>query len=141
MEDVLLDAFGIVAGRDQWADSANNHVTFLNSSRLGVFDPVGLYFIDDGPPLAFDVNGPKRTDVLGGARTKVKFVTQFIQSVDGIVCVGQFIFVESQNALVVLIQSISDLLMGIFRVFQAPRLCSVFSAVRNLGLLVFWRSV
>ena len=74
VEDVLLDAFGIVAGWNQWAESANNHVTFFNSSGLGVFDAVRLDSIDDGPPFAFDVNGPKRTNVIGGARTKVKFI-------------------------------------------------------------------
>ena len=74
MKDILLNAFRGVARRNEWTNGSNNDVTLFNSSRLGVFDAVRLHSVDNGPPLAFDVDGSKRTDVIGGAQAKVKFV-------------------------------------------------------------------
>ena len=57
MEEILLDAFWLVARRDQRAGSSDDHVAFFNASRLSVFDPVGFDVVDDGAPFAIDVDG------------------------------------------------------------------------------------
>ena len=82
MENIFLDAFGLVAGRYQGAGGSHDHVAFFNSSSLRVLDAVRLDAVDDGAPLAVDVDGPERTDVIGGTRAKVNLVVQLVQSFD-----------------------------------------------------------
>ena len=140
MENIFLDAFGLVAGRDQGAGGSHDHVAFFNSSGLRVLDAVRLDAVDDGAPLAVDIDGPERTDVIGGTWAEIRFVVQLVQSVDRVVSVGHFVLVESQDGLVVLVQGLLHFMLGIFRVFQAPGLGRVFGAVRNLDVLVLWLS-
>ena len=136
MENILLHTFGLVAGRDQGAGGADDNVAFLNSSSLRVLDAVRLDVVDDGAPLAFHVDGPKRTDVVGGTRAEVRLVVQLVQSVDRILSVGQFVLVESHDGLVVVVQGLLDFVLGIFRIFQTPGLGRVFGTVWNLNVLV-----
>jgi len=136
MENILLDAFGLVAGRDQGAGGAHDHLAFFNSSSLRVLDAVRLDAVDDGAPLAVDVDGTKWTDVIGGTGAEVDLVVQFVQSVDRVLSAGQFVLVESYDGLVVFVQGLLHFMLGILRVFQAPRLGRVFGAVRNLDILV-----
>lgn len=138
MENVLLDALGLVAGRDQGTGGAHDHVAFLNSGRLRVLDAVGLDVVDDGTPLAVNVDGTKGTHVIGGTRAQVNLVVQLVQSVDRVFRVRQFVLVESDDGLVVLVQGLLHFVLGIFVVFQAPRLGRVFGAVRDLDVLVPW---
>ena len=132
MEDILLYAFGGVARRNQWANGSYNNVTFFNSSRLGVFDAVRFHSVDNGPPLAFDVDGSKRTDVIGGAQAKVKFVVQFIESVDRIVCICQLIFIECLERFDSVRQEQIGYRSVVISSLQETKTLSVFCGMRNL---------
>lgn len=94
MEDGLLDAFGLVTRRDQWTCCTDDHIAFFNTSRLGVFDAIRFDSIDDRPPLAIDVDGPKRLDITGCTGAKVNLVAQLVQSIHRAGSFRQHIFVQ-----------------------------------------------
>ena len=142
VEDVLLDALGLVAGRNQRASGADDDVAFLNASRLGVLDTVRLDVVDDGAPLAVDVDGTERLDVAGRTRAKINFIEQFLDSVNRAARVDQRIFVEIDNSLVVLIKGLLDFYNRILGIFQTPRFSGIFGALWNGGVFISrWRAV
>ena len=64
-KNIFLYAPGLVTRRNQGACVANYNFTFVNASRLRVFNAVGLNVVDDGAPITTHVNGTKRTNIIG----------------------------------------------------------------------------
>ena len=135
-KNIFLYAPGLVTRMNQGACVANYNFTFVNASRLRVFNAVGLNVVDDGAPITIHVNGTKRTNIIGWTRTQVNFFVQFIQSVDGFFSDCQFVLVEIDDGLVMMVKSMLHFMLWVLVVFQAPRLGRVFSAVWNFN--IFW---
>ena len=121
-KNIFLYAPGLVTRRNQGACVANYNFTFVNASRLRVFNAVGLNVVDDGAPITIHVNGTKRTNIIGWTRTQVNFFVQFIQSVDGFFSDCQFVLVEIDGGLVMMFKSMLHFVLWVLVVFQAPGL-------------------
>lgn len=136
--DVLLEALGLVASRDQWARFTSSiGIAFFDAGVLIELDSVGLDLVDNDAPLAIDVNSTKRLDVGGRAWAQVGLFFQLGQSVDRVGCVGCYVLVQGQNGFVVLVKSVDNIVRWILRVLQTPGLGGVLGAGRDLRLVGF----
>ena len=65
VENILLNTFRFVAGRDQWTGRADVDVTFLDAGRLSEQVIVRLDFVDNNAPLSVDIDRSHRLNVSG----------------------------------------------------------------------------
>jgi len=136
MEYILLKTLGIVTRGHQWARRVLINFALFDTDVLVEFVAVGLDFVDNDAPFAFNVNGPQRLSVRSCGRTQISLLFQFTECVNGIHRVDNGILIKSQNGLVVLVQGVLDIVDRVFRVFQTPGLGGVLGAGRDLGFVV-----
>ena len=139
VENVLLDALGLVARRNQRTRVTDDDVTFFNAAGLREFDTVRLDSVDDGPPFPIDVDGAEGLDVAGGTRTKINFIILRVNAINRFDGIDECIFENRLDGVIVLVKGLLDFYKRIFRVFQAPSFSGISRAVGNFGI-VFWRS-
>ena len=119
--DVLLETLGLVAWGDQGAGLSGSGA-LLDTGSLGQGLVVGLHSVDDDSPFPGGVDGSPGLDVGGDWGAEVSLLHNLLQSLHAVLSVGQDILVDSLDSLVVVLQSVLDLIGGIFRILQAPGL-------------------
>ena len=119
--DVLLEALGLVAGRDEGAGLSSSGA-LLNAGGLGESLVVSLHSVDDNPPLSVSVDGSPGLDVGGDGGAEVGLLHDLLQSLHAVLSVGEHILVDGLDTLVVVLESVLNLVCGIFRILQAPSL-------------------
>jgi len=135
--DVLLNAFGFIAGRNQWARSASGgSVALFDTGVLVELVVVRFDFVDNYSPFSLNVDGTQRLNVSGGAWAQVRLLFDFVQSVYRVLGVDSNVLVQGQNGLVVLIQSVDHVVGRIFGVFEAPVLGRILGASGDFGLVL-----
>ena len=95
---------------------------------------MGFYVVNYNAPLAMDINGSQRLDVGSFRGTQVGFLDDFLQTVDGVIGVGQHVFVHLLDGIVVIFDGFLNFVSGIFGIFQAPR----FGVVYGTGWGTSW---
>ena len=126
--DVLLETLGLVAWGDKGTGLSGGGA-LLNTGSLGQGLVVGLHSVDDDSPFPGGVDGSPGLDVGGDGGAEVSLLHNLDQSLHAVLSVGQDILVDSLNSLVVVLQSVLDLVGGIFRILQAPSLGVSFAAL------------
>ena len=119
--DVLLETLGLVTRRDEGTGLSGGGA-LLNTGSLGQGLVVGLHAVDDDSPLPGGVDGSPGLDVGGDGGTEVGLLHNLLQSLHAVLGVGQDVLVDGLNSLVMVLESVLDLVGGIFRVLQAPSL-------------------
>ena len=117
--DRLLQAFGFVAVWDQRTGGPFCGA-LLNPCSLREGLVVGLHIVDNDPPLATDVDGPLGLDVAGLRRAQIGFVIQLLQSVNRVLCVGHYFFVQLPDIFLVVLQGLLDLVFGVLFILNTP---------------------
>lgn len=113
--DGLLDALGLVALRDEGALGAGSGAG-LDSGGLGEGLVVSLDMVDDDLPIAVDVDGPQGLDIGGLGGAEVGLLDDLVQPVDAVVSVGQDVLVHLLDGVVVVFESLLDLIGGVLLV-------------------------
>ena len=119
--DVLLQTLGLVAWRDERARLSGSGA-LLNTGSLGQGLVVGLHSVDDDSPFASSVDGSPGLDVGGDGGAEVGLLHDLLQSLHAVLSVGEHILVDGLDTLVVVLESVLNLVCGIFRILQAPSL-------------------
>ena len=119
--DVLLEALGLVAGRDEGAGLSSSGA-LLNAGGLGESLVVSLHSVDDNPPLSVSVDGSPGLDVGGDGGAEGSLLDDLLQSLHAVLGIGQHVLVDGLDTLVVVLESMLDLIGGIFSVLQTPSL-------------------
>jgi len=119
--DVLLETLGLVTRRDEGTGLSGGGA-LLNTGSLGQGLVVGLHAVDDDSPFPGGVDGSPGLDVGGDGGTEVGLLHNLLQSLHAVLGVGQDVLVDGLNSLVMVLESVLDLVGGIFRVLQAPSL-------------------
>jgi len=119
--DVLLETLGLIAGRDEGTGLSGGGA-LLNTGSLGQGLVVGLHSVDDDPPFPGGVDGPPGLDVGGDGGTEISLLDNIQQSLHAVLSVGQDVLVDGLDSLVVVLESVLDLVGGIFSILQAPSL-------------------
>lgn len=142
--DVLLKTLGLVAGWDQWAGLPSSGA-LLDTGGLGESLVVSLHTVDNNPPLAVSVDGSLRLDVGSDGGTEVSLLDDLLQSLDAVLGIGQHVLVDGLDTLVVVLESMLDLIGRIFSILQTPSLGVTNGALGRFvvfGLVVgFWLMV
>lgn len=118
MVDALLQTLGLVAFRHKGTGRSRGSA-FLNTGSLTQGLVMGLDAINNDSPLAMDVDSSQGLDVLGVGGAQIGLLNDVLQSVDGVLSVGQHVLVQLLNGVVVVFNGLLDLVGGVFRVFQA----------------------
>ena len=135
--DVLLYAFGLVTGGNQWArSSAGSSVALFDTGVLVEFVVVRFHFVDDHSPFALDVDGTQRPNISGRTGTQVRLLFDFFQIVNRIFRVDDRVLVKSQHGLVVLIESVDNIFDRVLGIFQTPVLGRVLGASWDFRLVL-----
>ena len=92
---------------------------------------VGLDVVDHDAPLAVDVDGAPRLDVLGLGGAEVGLLCDVPQAVHRVLSVGQHVLVQLLHGVVVVLDGLLDLVGRVLGVLEAVRLRV---AVGTLGL-------
>ena len=119
--DVLLETLCLVAWWHKWT-GVSSSCTFLDTSSLGQGLVVSLDSVDHDPPLAVCVDGPSGLDVGGDGGTEVGLLDDLLQSVNTVVGVGEDVLVDGLDSLVVVLESVLNLVGWVLWVFQTPGL-------------------
>ena len=136
MVDGLLEALGLVALWDQGAGGAGGGA-LLDPGGLGQGLIVGLDLVDHDPPLAVDVDGPLGLDVGGLGGAEVGLLHDLLQAGHAVVSVGQDVLVHLLDRVVVVLDSLLDLVGGVLLILKAPGLGVTLGALGRgvVGLL------
>jgi len=119
--DVLLETLGLVAWRDERA-GLSGCGTLLNTGGLGESLVVSLHSVDDNPPFTVGVDGSLGLDVGGDGGTQISLFNDLLQSLHAVLSVDQNVLVDGLDTFVVVLESVLDLVGGIFSVLQTPSL-------------------
>lgn len=136
--DALLDAFGFVAFRNEGARSSGFQALF-DARRLGEGFVVGLDAVDDDAPFSVDVHGSERLDVSGFAGAEISFLDDFLQTIHGILGVGQDVLVQLLDGVIVVFEGGLNVIGGVFLILQTPRLRVIYGAFRSFIVGLFMR--
>ena len=136
--DVLLEALGLVAGRDEGAGLSSSGA-LLNAGGLGESLVVSLHSVDDNPPLSVSVDGSPGLDVGGDGGAEVSLLDDLLQSLHAVLSVGEDVLVDGLHSLVVVLESVLDLVGGVLGVLQTPSLGVANGALGRL--VVVWLMV
>jgi len=126
--DVLLQALGLIAWRDK-GTGLSGCGALLNTCGLGQGLVVGLHSVDDDSPFSSSVDGSHGLDVGGDGGAEVGLLHNLLQSLHAVLSVGKDILVDSLDTLIVVLESMLDLVGGIFSILQAPSLGVSFAAL------------
>jgi len=138
--DVLLETLGLVALGHQRAAFASSGA-LLYTGSLGQGLVVRLHLVDDNPPLTVDVDGPLGLDVSRLRGAQVSLLDDLLQPSNRVVGVGQHILVHLLDGVVVVLDSLLDLVGGVLFVLQAPGLGVTLGALGwgvVVGFGVMW---
>jgi len=119
--DVLLETLGLVTWGNEWAGLPSSGA-LLNTGGLGESLVVGLHSVDDNPPFTVGVDGSLGLDVGGDGGTQISLFNDLLQSLHAVLSVDQNVLVDGLDTFVVVLESVLDLVSGIFRVLQTPSL-------------------
>jgi len=147
--DGLLQTLGLVAFRHKWAAGSSSGA-LLNAGGLGQGLVMGLDLVHNDPPLAVDVDSPLGLDVGGLRGAQVGLLDDLLQAGDRVVGVGEHILVHLLDRVIVVLDSLLDLVGGILLILKAPGLGVALGALgrgvvcllsRVVGSWVVWLRV
>lgn len=99
---------------------------------------MSFYVVNYNAPLAMDINGSQRLNVGSFRGTQVGFLDDFLQTVDGVIGVGQHVFIHLLDGIVVVFDGFLNFVSGIFGIFQAPRFGVAFGTYWGMFGVFYW---
>jgi hypothetical protein len=115
--DGLLEALGLIAFRDERARSTGS-CAVLDGSSLAEGLIVGLDVVHDNSPLAKNIDCATRLDVLDVGWAEVGLLNNVFQAVNGVLSVGEDIFVQLLDRVIVVLKGLLNLVSGVLGVFK-----------------------
>ena len=93
MEDVLLDALGVVTRWNQWTFFTDS-IALFDSHVLIKLVAVGLDMVYNNAPFSLSVDGSHRLDVVDRTGAQVSLFDQFVKGIDRVGSVNSDILIE-----------------------------------------------
>jgi hypothetical protein len=115
--DGLLEALGLIAFRDERARSTGS-CAVLDASSLAEGLIVGLDVVHDNSPLAKNIDCATGLDVLDVGWAEVGLLNNVFQAVNGVLSVGEDIFVQLLDRVIVVLKGLLNLVSGVLGVFK-----------------------